>query len=123
MMGFLIPIAAKMVGKRFAKAASWGFVLLIAGIAIWQIYSTIYDRGVQHERDEWVEEVAEIRKARDAAMIKANAYDKLVKAGGEKAITDKRKELDDETAKLPDKGLSARQRARADIELRRKQGR
>ena len=126
-MTFAIPFLTKwLLGKWCERAAALItnaiFILAIAS-AVYGAYCWAWDRGRDHERGEWQAEVTKIRKARDDAMVKARKYDKIVADKGNAAITKKRKEIDDETANLPDQGLTARQRARANTELRRKQRR
>lgn len=110
------------LGPRVAKLASWAIVALLALLGLWFAYSWAYGRGQAAERAEWVQEVAEIRKARDEAMAALGKLDATQAAAIETSITDNRKALDDETANLPDQSLSDRQRARACRELVR-QGR
>jgi hypothetical protein len=119
MIAFLIPLAAKIVGERFAKLASWGIVALAIGAALWGAYSWAYGQGVIAERAANEAEVAAIRKERDAAMVRATKTDAGIAEKGSAAITEKRKEIDDAIKGLPDKTLSDRQRARACAELRR----
>ncbi|ALC11200.1 hypothetical protein [Sphingopyxis sp. 113P3] len=81
MIGLLLPLATRIVGERFAKLASWAFVLLIVaaviGGAIWWFTDTVDDAhdagvkaGVTAERIETqgkvIENVKAANDARDA---------------------------------------------------------
>ncbi|ALC12458.1 hypothetical protein [Sphingopyxis sp. 113P3] len=122
MLGLILPLATRLVGERFAKAASWAFIALLVLGALYAAYCWAWDRGRDYERAAWQTEVAEIRKERDDAMAALGAADAKDADALETSITENRKALDDETANLPDQPLSDRQRARACRELMR-QGR
>lgn len=122
MIALLLPLATRLVGERFAKAASWVFMLLLVAGAVYAAYCWAWDRGRDHERAEWQAKVVEIRKERDDAMAALGKHDAKDADALETSITKNRKALDDETANLPDQPLSDRQRARACRELMR-QGR
>lgn len=122
MIALLLPLATRLVGERFARAASRVFIVLLVLGAIYAAYCWAWDRGRDHERAAWEAAVAEIRKERDDAMAALGAADAKDADALETSITENRKALDDETANLPDQPLSDRQRARACRELMR-QGR
>lgn len=79
MISLLLPFATRLVGERFAKLASWGFLALIAALliggAVWWFTDTVDDarkegvkEGVTTERVEAQEKVIEnVQKAKDAA--------------------------------------------------------
>jgi|TARA_R100000479_G_scaffold176487_1_gene131359 hypothetical protein len=98
----------------------WAAIGLIIAAVIWGNHR--YDDGREEERAAWEEKVAEIRAERDEAMKLATDMDKALAAAGIATIEDRRKELDDATADIPDQELTPRQRARACAELQR-QGR
>ncbi|WP_110298676.1 hypothetical protein [Blastomonas natatoria] len=83
-------------------------------------YCRGYDRGVSVERASWQAKSAAIIDRRVKAAAAAEKRDAAIKAQGQ-AIIDRRKELDDATAGIPDQGLSARQRARVERERLRGQ--
>lgn len=122
MLSLILPLATRLVGERFAKAASWVFIVLLVCGALWLAYSWAWDRGRDHERAAWQVEVSSIRKERDDAMAALGKQDAKDADAIETSITDNRKALDNETSALPDQPLSDRQRARACRELMR-QGR
>ena len=122
MIALLLPLATRLVGERFARAASWAFIALLIIGAIYAAYCWAWDKGRDHERAAWQAKVAVIIKERDAAMAALGKRDAKDADALETSITENRKALDDETANLPDQPLSDRQRARACRELMR-QGR
>jgi hypothetical protein len=83
-------------------------------------YCRGYDRGVSVERASWQTKNAAIIEKRVAAALAAQKRDAAIKAQGQ-AIIDRRKELDDATAGIPDQALSDRQRARVERERLRGQ--
>lgn len=83
-------------------------------------YCSGYRRGVSVERASWQAKSAAIIERRVAAGLAAEKRDSAIKAQGQ-AIIDRRKELDDATAGIPDQGLSDRQRARVQRERLREQ--
>ncbi|MGV1682891.1 hypothetical protein [Sphingopyxis sp. NJF-3] len=122
MIALLLPFATRLVGERFAKLASWAFMLLLFAGAAYAAYCWAWDKGRDHERAAWQAKVALIIKERDDAMAALAEQDAKDADALEIRITKNRKALDDETANLPDQPLSDRQRARACRELMR-QGR
>ena len=66
MIAFLLPLATRLVGERFAKLAAWAFMLLLASGAIYAAYCWAWDRGRDHERARWEAASAKVEKA-DAA--------------------------------------------------------
>lgn len=122
---FLFPFILRLLGGRFkwlAHLLSYAIVIAAIGGAVYGAYCWAWDRGRDHERAEWNKEVAKVRKARTEAMQRASEADAKRAAEGAKPIIEKRKEIDNATANLPDQSPSARQRARGCAELRR-QGR
>lgn len=116
---FIIKIAIRIFGERFAKLGAWAVLLLIGGFALWWVYSSIYAAGRAAERQAWEDKVEKIVKARVKKAVLADQRDKLIRAGGEAAIAKQREELDNATKNMADESTTARQRARACAELRR----
>jgi hypothetical protein len=109
--------------RGFAKRIPWQVWAAIgAAVALFFYTNFIDSRATERERLAWVEKVADIRKERDAANVKAIEADTLMAAASELLIQQERREIDSATRDIPDQGLTARQRARTCIELRR-QGR
>jgi len=109
-------------GERTARWISELIGLALLGLALWFAYSWAWERGRAHEEAANAAEVLKIREERDAAMAELGRQDAEAAEGVEDTITRNREELDHETAPLPDRPLSDRQRARACRELVR-QGR
>lgn len=100
-------------------AASWWRAALGAAIAIPPAFLLGQCDGRARERD--AVEAAE-QKARADAQEKARVADETrrkLEAAATAKITADRKEVDNATAQIPDQAPSARQRARACLELRR----
>lgn len=104
-----------------ARVANLVVMLAICG-ALYGAYCWAWDQGRDHERTAWNEKIQEIRAKRQRQADTAATGDVAIADQATTAIEDRRKELDNATAKLPDQGLTPRQRARSDAELRR-QGR
>lgn len=118
MMTYLISLAAKIAGERFAKPLAYAGLVIVAGLALWLVVAMI--RGDAQD-DLRAEQQAEIAR-QEAAQREAEA----------KAITDRRDSLDastardraiiegidDATANLPDARPTDRQLRRACAELR-----
>ena len=116
------PLLGRWFTKRVAGAVSGLTVVALLCGLLWGFYSWSWDRGRDHERAEWNAEFAKVRAKRQKTAETAADADAKTAAEAATPITEKRKEIDNATANLPDQGLSARQRARACAELRR-QGR
>lgn len=112
-MPFLIGLALKAgIPARFAKVAVIAaFVtLLIVGLGV---AKCAYDKSVieRHEQKAQLEQAKRERKA-DANLEKQKDRDAA-------ASEQRKKEIDDATRNIPDQAPSARQRARACVELQR----
>lgn len=119
MFAIFAPLLGRWMSQRIAGAVSGLIVVgLICG-ALWGAYCWSWDRGRDHERDAWEAKVEEIRAKREQTADTAAKIDVETATQSSAAITEKRKEIDNATANLPDQGLTARQRARACAELRR----
>ena len=78
MLGLILPLATRLVGERFAKAASWAFVALVGaaliGGVVWWFNDTVEDArsdgvksGVTAERAATQGKVIEnVKAAKDA---------------------------------------------------------
>ena len=107
------------VRKVLAAIPHWVWLALLAVVALTLWGNHRYAAGRAEEAEAWEAEVAEIRRERDAAAAKAKRADLALRAAGLETISERRKELDNATADLPDQGLTPRQRARVCAELRR----
>lgn len=85
MIGFLAPILARVVGARFAKAASWALIALAALAALYGAYSAAHHAGVKAERHRW-----ELREAKIEAQLR-----KAEKEAAETATASKDKRDDE----------------------------
>lgn len=89
MVSLLLPLATRLVGERFAKLASWGFLALVAALALYLAYIWAWDRGRDHERARWEAAAAKIEaadaKADAAGTVKAAKTKGKVDADIEKA--------------------------------------
>ena len=119
MIGLLTNLG---LSSRVAKHASYVVCILAICGALYGAYCWAWDQGRDHERQAWNDKVSEIRAKRQSQADRAATGDVVIADQATTAIEDRRKELDNATAKLPDQELTPRQRARADAELRR-QGR
>lgn len=122
MLAIFAPFLARWASERVAKVLSSALVLALLCGALYAAYSWSWDRGRDHERAEWQAQVEKVRAKRRKAAELAAEDDAKIAAEAATPITEKRKEIDNATANLPDQSLTARQRARACAELRR-QGR
>ena len=112
-----------MSAVSFLKGLPWQIyagvgVLLLCGLS----YCAGERTGREDERAAWEQEVAEIRAERDEAAKRAAMADEALADQVAKNILERRKELDDATANIPDQELSARQCARV-AQLLRREGR
>lgn len=114
-----MAILASVVGTRAAKPVAWLLGCVAALALLYGAYSAIYRAGERGADRRWEAKTAEIRSARDAMALKAAELDALLARETSAPVKEKRKEIDDAVANLPDQGLSPRQRARACAELRR----
>jgi hypothetical protein len=97
MLGLILPLATRIVGERFAKLASWAFVVLLTataiGAAVWWFTDTVDDahdagvkQGVTAERIEAqgkvIENVKAANETRAAVRDERNraAYDECVRS-------------------------------------------
>lgn len=119
MLAIFAPFLGRWASERVAKALSGMIVVAALCGLLWGAYDWAWDRGRDHERAEWQAEVEKVREKRRKASELAAEADAKIAADAATPITDKRKEIDNATANLPDQNLSARQRARACAELRR----
>ena len=107
-------------GFNWLKGLPWQ---VWAGIALLALCGLSYCAGERsgkaEERSKWEAEVAEIRAEREEAAKRAEELDDALAIQIAATITQRRQELDDVTANLPDQELTARQCARIDSELRR----
>lgn len=72
-MGFLIGIAAKMFGERFAALAAYAFVLLLIGGASLWLRADAYSDGVKATDDKWVAAGEKLKQQAAAAQGAASA--------------------------------------------------
>jgi uncharacterized protein HemX len=112
-VSFLIALALKAgVSQRFAKFAVIAALIsaLVVGLGV---AKCAYDRSVikAHEAKAEMKQAKRERKA-DANLQTAKSRD-------EAASQQRREEIDNATRNFPDQAPSARQRARACVELRR----
>jgi sRNA-binding protein len=75
--------------------------------------------GRKSERSAWEAKIARNQVEAERKARAADEQRRAQQARDEKKIADNRKEVDDATAPIPDQAPSARQRARACLELRR----
>lgn len=113
MPAFLIGLALKLgIPARFAKMAVIAalVVLLIVGLGV---AKCAYDRSVieKHTAGQQAKQAKRERQA-DANLERQKDAD-------EAASRQRKQEIDDATRNIPDQAPSARQRARACLELRR----
>ena len=111
---WLLGIGSFFKGLPWQVYAAIG-VLVLCGAS----YCTGERYGRSEERAAWEAQVAEIRAEREALAVKVEELDEALAIQVAATITQRRQELDDVTANLPDQELSARQCARIDSELRR----
>lgn len=117
MMSFLLSFA--MGGLNWLKGLPWQAWAAIAAVALCGLSYCAGERsGKLNERDKWEERVSEIRAERDKAMRDAAESDRALQLQIDASIDGRRKELDDETADIPDQELTARQCARVAQQLR-----
>lgn len=113
MFSLLIPLVTGIgIPARFAKPAIIGALITLAVLAF-GIGKCAYDKSVirQHEQKAALEQARRERKA-DANLQSQKARD-------DAAAEQRREEIDNATRNIPDQAPSARQRARACLELRR----
>lgn len=122
MFALFAPLLGRWMSQRIAGLVSGLIVVALFCGALWGAYCWSWDRGRDHERAAWEARVKEVREKRLETAAAAAKTDVETAAQSSAAITEKRKEIENATANLPDQGLTARQRARACAELRR-QGR
>jgi uncharacterized protein HemX len=113
LMPFLIGLALKLgIGPRFAKFAVIASLVtaLVVGLGV---AKCAYDRSVikKHEME------AELKQAKRERKADANLQQQIDR--DDAAAQERRKEIDDATANIPDQKPSARQRARACLQLQR----
>lgn len=112
-MTWLIGLALKAgIPARFAKIAVIA-ALFVGVIALLGVAKCSYDRSVIRAH----EAAATAKQAK--IERKADANLETQKDKDEAAALERRKEIDNATKGIPDKAPSARQRARACVELRR----
>lgn len=126
MPAFILTFLAKRIGARWAPViAKLGLAVLAAlliALIVWRIDARGYARGKADANRIWNAAVEKVVAERIRTGIEAARRDDAIRRGGEAAINERRKEIDDANATLPDQGLTDRQRSRACAELRR-QGR
>lgn len=114
----IVAWALKVLGwLKVVPWQIWAAVALFFAFWLWgeHRHSAGYNQRVKEE----AEEQRQAEEEQERKRIEAERGDKKTKNSGDKAIADRRKDLDDAKANLPDQGLTARQRARACAELRR----
>jgi uncharacterized protein HemX len=112
MFAMLIGMLAPTVGEKWAKPAAWGLIAAVV-LAMLGIGKCSYDNHViaQHEQK------AELQQAKRERKADTNLQQQV---GRDEAASQQRKqEIDNATRNIPDQAPSARQRARACVELRR----
>ena len=117
MLMVFAPLLGRWMSARIAGALSGLIVAALLCGAVWGAYRWSWDRGRDHERAAWQAKVEVVREARRKTADDAAAADAKTAAEAAIPITEKRKEIDNATANLPDQGLTPRQRARACAEL------
>ena len=119
----LETIAIRTIGGKVLDAIKgvplsvWIIAALVAAVPINGCVQ--YRSGVSNERAVNEAAVAKIRAERDALAVVLATEDQTIATGGQTAIEERRKVLDNATEDLPDQGLTDRQRARVCSELRR----
>lgn len=125
-MPILETIAIKTVwGKAwglFKSVPLWVWATILIAGAWWIDRSHQYDLGRADEREAWEAEVASIRAERAALALVVADQDAQLAAKANQTIEERREELDNAVADIPDQALTDRQRARVCAE-RLRQGR
>lgn len=125
-MAILETIAIKTVwGKAadFLKGVPWGVWASLALLIGALVYGKVqYAQGKADERAAWEEEVQRIKDERNALAVVVEQQDREIAAAANQTIEERRKELDNAVANIPDQALTPRQRARVCAE-RVRQGR
>lgn len=115
-------IIAKLAlwANAIKQAIPWQVWAILGAILLaWLWGNSRYDDGRDDERAVQEQRDKQAREQQQKNEREAAANDSKTKREGEKTITDRRKDLDDAKADLPDQGLTDRQRVRACAELRR----
>lgn len=119
MITMLIGWAAKAVGPRFAKPLVYGLMVLAVVAFFWWLRSDAYNDGVNAESGRWEQKIADDKAAQ---LERERLADQRLQAQRQRdaaAAGERKKEIDNATRNIPDQSPSARQRARACLELRR----
>jgi hypothetical protein len=125
----LAPLMLKFASvKRFLAAIPaplwFGLAALLVLFLVWRWHiGEVADaraEGRDTERAAWVARSEEIKAMAAALQRSADQLRAAAETRDRARIATNRKEVDDATRNIPDQGTSARQRARACIELRRR---
>lgn len=99
---------------------AWGLAGLFAVlVALWLWGNGRYHAGERHERAAWEAKSAEMKAQAEQLQRMAGDLRNRAETLQRAALARNRQEVDNALRDIPDQGVSARQRARACIELRR----
>lgn len=98
-MGFLIGIAGKIVGERFAGLAAYGFVIaLLAGAILW-LRADAYSDAVKATDAKWVEAGEKLKQRAAQAQGAASAASVSRTAVEVERVREEKEKLDEAEAK------------------------
>ena len=115
----MIAFAARLVGARLAPFLVYGVAALLALAALWGWGHSRYRAGVHAERAAWQLREARTKAAQAARERQADQNLEQQRTRDAAAAEQRKQEIDNATRNIPDQSPTARQRARACVELRR----
>lgn len=111
------------LSQKAAKLVAYVGVplLIIAALAggLWWLRADAYSDGEKAERGRWETKIERAKAEQAKRERTADANLQTQKGRDDAAAAARQQEIDNATRNIPDQGLSARQRARACLELRR----
>jgi hypothetical protein len=97
-MGFLIGLAAKAVGERFAPLLTYGLIALALIGAIWWLRADAYSDGVSATDAKWVAAGEKLKQQAEQAAGAANAASATRTAAEVERVREEKEKLDEAEA-------------------------
>lgn len=93
-MGFLIGLAAKLVGERFAPLLAYGAITLALVGAVWWLRADAYSDGVKATDAKWVAAGEKLKRQAVEAQSAANAASATRTAAEVERVREEKEKID-----------------------------
>lgn len=94
-MNFLIGLAAKAVGEKFAPLLAYGGVVLLLFLVLWWLRADAYSDGVDDTDARWEQALEDAEEASEASAGQADENAEPREQGFAEAVREEKEKLDE----------------------------